>query len=97
MHTVTLPPVPEAVGVETAVSPRIVLPALDLPGVTDADRAFVAELKVRKEESVRFAVRRLLSLRDTGKHVYRNTVSAKDIAHRRARGKVAKASRKANR
>lgn len=30
-------------------------------------------------------------------HVYPGTVSAKTIAHRRARGKMAKASRKANR
>jgi hypothetical protein len=68
-----------------------------IPGITPEESAFVARLKVEKEAKVKFAVRRLLSLRDTGKHVYRNTVSAKEIAARRAASKRAKASRKANR
>jgi len=38
-----------------------------------------------------------VSLNRTGKHVYGGTVSPKTIAHRRARGRMAKASRKANR
>lgn len=39
----------------------------------------------------------LLGLNMTGKHIYEGTVPSEIIAKRRARGKVAKASRKANR
>lgn len=80
----------------TLITPSpVTVPAL--PGVTEEEFAFVDGLKVAKEERVRFAVRRLLSLRDTGRHVYRNTVSRKEIARRRRANALAKASRKANR
>jgi len=68
-----------------------------LPGVTDSERAFVADLAIKKRESTEFAVKRLLSLRDKGKHIYRNTVSRKEIAARRKTDRFAAASRKANR
>lgn len=71
--------------------------APEIPDLTDEQRAFLADLKAAKKTQARYAVRRLLSLRDTGKHVYRNTVSAKVIERRRKRAKIAKASRRANR
>lgn len=44
-----------------------------------------------------YAIRILLGLNRTGKHIYAGTVPAATIAKRRARNKVARASRRVNR
>lgn len=96
MQTAPSPIAPEAVGVVGA-DLRVPRPEAEIPGLTDAQRAYIADLKEAKMSARRYAVARLVSLRDTGKHVYRNTVPAKVVARRRKRAKIAKASRKANR
>lgn len=59
------------------------------------DTKKIAALEVT--EAQRATTKMLLALARTGKHVYEGTVSGAEKARRRAKGKAAKAARKAAR
>ena len=64
------------------------------PEVDEASRDALEKMRAtNRDMTARFA----FAMLRLGKHVYLNTVPAQVVARRRARDKVAKASRKANR
>lgn len=72
-------------------------PRIELPGVTQDQRAEVESLMRKSEQARAFTLRYAVAMSVLGKAVYHGTVPADVKARRRAANKVARASRQKNR